>query len=81
MNRNDQEFEHLVLFMIENRSLDNVFGYLDEEDRPRHSNGANRPSMASSSIASRPSATSRHLAVGTETDRVPQPIHGNARAP
>ena len=29
-------FDHLVVLMLENRSFDNLFGYLYEHDKPRH---------------------------------------------
>ena len=29
-------FDHLVVLMLENRSFDNLFGYLYDRDEPRH---------------------------------------------
>ena len=33
---NLEKFDHLVVLILENRSFDNLFGYLYENDAPKH---------------------------------------------
>ena len=41
--KNDHRFDHLVVLMLENRSFDNLCGFLYEHDAPRHFVGRGEP--------------------------------------
>ena len=38
-------FDHLVVLMLENRSFDNLCGFLYEKDEPKHFIGAGEPTF------------------------------------